>query len=417
MKLNWNCLFADRVERIQGSQIRNFFSLTESPEVISFAGGFPDSDLFPTDIISHALEEIVRGENSSALQYAPTEGVSELRSYLKEKMETEGINCSMEEVVITNGTQQGLDLLFKLLINPGDPVLVEEPTYIGGVSSISSYGGEITGISMDAQGLDPVELEEKVRHFWAQGRRPGLLYTIPNFQNPTGYTTNGERRKLIYEIASRYNFIIVEDNAYGELSYDQEVPPSYKSIDREGRVVYLGSYSKTFLPGIKVGWVVAPPQLQEKIVLSKQTADLCSASLGQHLASYLSANGFIDQHVKWMIEHYRSKRDTMIECMQEHFPKGISFTPPGGGFFLWVQFPESYPSSEELLKMALERKVAFVHGKGFFRDPQRGNHRARFSFSQNSIEEIEAGIRKLGQLFRDVETNRVDASSINNRGL
>ncbi len=402
MVVNWDQFFASRVDRMNGSQIRNFFSLTESPEVISFAGGFPDSRSFPQELLGEEFGRLMEEKGQSSLQYSPTEGNGELKGYLVSKMLKECINCKPEEIVITDGTQQALDLLFKVLVHPQDPVFIEEPTYIGGVGALKSYGGDVIGISMDNKGLIPEELKNNIMQARRKGKTPKLLYTIPNFQNPTGITTAASRREEIYRLASKYDMLIVEDNPYGELCFEGEVPCSYKSMDGEGRVIYLGSYSKNFLPGIRVGWIVAPVPLIEKVVLAKQTADLCSSSLGQSLAYRFSVTGYVDQHLRGLIKYYREKRDAMLSALEKYFPSSISYTRPQGGFFIWVSLPPYYPPAAELLQQALENKVAFVPGDGFFVN-ESGSHAFRLSYSQNTPEEIEEGIKRIGELCSRIE--------------
>ncbi|HOB86625.1 MAG TPA: PLP-dependent aminotransferase family protein [Bacillota bacterium] len=410
MTINWREQFAQRVGRITGSQIRSFFQLTERPEVISFAGGFPGSSFFPSQDLSRVLAEMMEEEGRAALQYGPTEGNYELRAYLAYKMRREGARCEAEDVIITNGSQQGLDLLSRILVNPGEPVLVEEPAYIGGMGALRSCGGVPVGVPMDAEGVDPQRMKNKLIALEREGKKPKLFYTVPNFQNPTGYTTSLERRRAILELASHYNFLIIEDNPYGALSYEGPVPPSYKSLDREGRVIYLGSFSKIFVPGIRIGWMAAPAPLLEKVVLLKQTADLCSNSLGQRLAYRLSQEGYLDEHVRRLVSLYREKRDLMLYCMERFFPEEIGFTRPKGGFFIWVTFPGCYPEAKELLNKALEQRVAFVHGEGFFYNGG-GSHCARFSFSQAGKEDIYRGIQRLGDLFARLTGERVPAKA------
>jgi len=413
MDIKWQDFFARRAGRITGSQIRQFFSLTERPEMISFAGGFPDSNFFPRDEISRITSDLLKEEGRRTLQYTPTEGNVELRAYLAEKMRRDGSKCEVENVIVTNGSQQGLDLLCRILVNPADYVLVEEPAYIGGMGAIKSYGGIPVGIVMDKDGASPARMESVILKLIRQGRKPKLFYTVANFQNPTGYTTSLDRRRKILKLARRYDLIIIEDNPYGELCYEGTVPPSYVSLDRDGRVIYLGSYSKTFAPGIRIGWVAGAALLIEKICLAKQTSDLCSNSLGQRLAHHLSLEGYIDRHVQQLIGLYRQKRDVMFESMEQHFPPDIAFSRPKGGFFIWVKFPRYYPPSRELLNQALERKVAFVHGEGFS-SRGTGTNCARFSYSQPTLEDICAGIQRLGILFGEIleQTNRWSMSKV-----
>ncbi len=410
MNFNWSDLFASRVERVKGSQIRNFFRLTERPEIISFAGGFPDSDYFPREDISRQVTELIEEEGKTALQYTPTEGNYELRTLLARKMRREGVVCEAEDVVVTSGTQQALDLLSRVLINPGDSVLVEEPAYIGGMGAIQSNGGVPAPIPIDEDGICPDKMEAVILQLREEGKTPKLFYTVPNFQNPTGFTAGYERRRKILELASEYNFVIFEDNPYGELCYEDEVPPSYKSLDREGRVIYLGSYSKIFIPGIRVGWIVAAAPLIEKLIHVKQGADLCSGSLGQRLVYRMTIDGYVDEHVSRLISLYMRKRDTMIYGMQQFFPDEISFTRPKGGFFVWVTFPDYYPPAYELLTTAVEKKVAFVHGQGFFSNGG-GSHTARFSFSQPGLEDIHKGLSRLGEIFQKVRPAKVYAGA------
>ncbi|HED23643.1 MAG TPA: PLP-dependent aminotransferase family protein [Firmicutes bacterium] len=406
MKTKWDQLFAERTRNIFGSQIRQYFALTEKPEVISFAGGFPGNEFFPTADIAAALSGLVQEDGQQALQYSSTEGSLELRSLLAEKMCRENAPCSPENIIITGGSQQGIDLLGRILINPDDPVLVEEPSYIGGTSAFRSHGGIPAGIAMDHNGPVPAAMEKTIKLLIAEGKHPKLFYTVANFQNPTGITTSYERRLRIMEIASRYNIIIIEDNPYGELCYEGEIPPSYKSLDLEDRVVYLGSFSKVLVPGIRIGWMAGPGPLVEKAILTKQSTDLCSSSLGQQLACRLIREGFVEIHTRKLIDLYRRKRDAMVKAMDRYFPPDIEFNRPRGGFFVWVKFPPSYPISRELLTLALQHNVAFVHGEGFSNSGDGGTRRARFSFSQPPLEHIEKGIKTLGKLFWEIGTDQ-----------
>ncbi len=402
MTVVWQSFFAERTKHIKGSQIRQYFALTERPEVISFAGGFPGNEFFPGEDIARSLSELAAEDTIQALQYSPTEGILDLRSLLAAKMSASGAACSAENLLITNGSQQGLDLLSRILIDEGEPVLVEEPAYIGGMSAFKSYGGVPVGIPMDLEGPIPALLEKTVRRLRGEGKTPRLFYSVPNFQNPTGLTTSLKRRKEILALAERHNLVIIEDNPYGDLCYEGSVPPSYMSLDQGGRVIYLGSLSKVLIPGIRIGWMAGPEALTEKVAQAKQSADLCSSSLGQQLAYRLCRDGYVGRHTDKLIDQYRRKRDAMVNAMERYLPAGVSFTRPKGGFFIWVQFPDCYPNSKELLDLALKRHVAFVHGEGFSSNGG-GRHSARFSFSQPIEEEIVRGIKSLGQLLAEIE--------------
>ncbi|MGM0689434.1 MAG: PLP-dependent aminotransferase family protein [Bacillota bacterium] len=404
MEIEWQYHFAERAKHINGSQIRQFFALTERPEVISFAGGFPGNDFFPRNDISGTLLDLLREEQGQALQYGPTEGNYELRDLIAKKRRLKNEICDIDNLIIIDGSQQGLDLLSRILVNPGETVLVEDPAYIGGMSAIKSYGGIPVGISMDSDGPIPSEMEQTIKSLTGKGKKPKLFYTVPNFQNPTGVTTSLQRRREILKIASSNNLVIIEDDPYGDLCYEGDVPEDYKSLDHEGRVIYLGSYSKILIPGIRIGWMAGPKMLIEKITMAKQTADLCSSTLGQQLVFRLARDGFIDRHIGYLVELYRQKRDAMFDTMSNYFPSGIDFKKPKGGFFIWVNFPRHYPPARELLEISLIHNVAFVHGEGFSSNGN-GVHSARFSFSQPRINEITAGVKILGQLFNEVETN------------
>lgn len=240
-----------------------------------------------------------------------------------------------------------------------------------------------------------------MKNLTTANRKPKVFYTVPNFQNPTGITTSLQRRLEILDIASRYNLIIIEDDPYGELSYEGKAPAGYTTLDNEERVVYLGSYSKVLIPGIRIGWMAGPTPLIEKAGMAKQTADLCSSSLGQQLAFRLTREGYIDAHIRRLKIQYRKKRDAMIKAMDKFFPADVTFTRPGGGFFSWIDFPSYYPTASELLDICLEQGVAFVHGEGFFTGGG-GNHSARFSFSQPALRDIIHGIEKVGTILREV---------------
>ncbi len=400
MPMSWEMLYADRTNCMKNSGIREFFKLTERPDVISFAGGFPSPDCFPQDLIARALSELVMNEGPSVLQYGPTEGNQRLRLYLAQKMTREGTISSEENILITNGSQQGLDLISKVLLNPHDLVIAEEPGYVGGLGAMNNYQGSIVPISIDEEGLCTHLLEKKLKRFKREGKRVKLVYVVPNFQNPTGVTLSLERRHHLLQLASRFNFIIVEDNPYGELRFQGDFLPSIKSLDTEGRVIYLGSFSKTFIPGIRVGWIAADSFLIDKLIAAKQATDLCSNTLGQRLALFFSENAYIDHHVESLVSYYHPKRDLMLQAMEQHFPAGINWTVPQGGFFIWVTFPTSMSAREVLLQSLERQKVAFVDGAGFFTNGT-GHNTARFSFSEATTAEIEQGIARLGELLTE----------------
>jgi len=392
-------LYAERAKLMKTSEIREFFKLTEQPDMMSFAGGFPSADFFPMGKVADVLHGLIEQEGKLALQYGPTEGNLELRTYLAQKMTREGIAASPDNVLITNGSQQGMDLLSRVFLNPGDPVIVEEPGYVGGLGAIRNYEGERLAIPMDENGLRTDLLAVALRKLSKEGRLPKFAYLVPNFQNPTGISLSLERRREMLALAGEYSFALIEDNPYGEIRFEGEPLPSIKSMDTEGRVIYLGSFSKTFIPGIRVGWLVADEPLIQKLACGKQATDLCSNSLGQRMACRFAASGYIDEHVSSLISLYREKRDLMLSCMEKHFPAGVSWTQPRGGFFIWVTLPEGMNARTILLK-AIERRVAFVDGAGFYVNGN-GKNTARFAFSEASPDKIARGIAILGELLHE----------------
>ncbi len=392
-------LYAERAKLMKTSEIREFFKLTEQPDMMSFAGGFPSADFFPMGKVADVLQGLIEQEGKYALQYGPTEGNLELRTYLAEKMTREGISASPDNILITNGSQQGMDLLSRVFLNPGDVVVVEEPGYVGGLGAIRNYEGDRLSIPMDENGLRTDLLAVTLRKLSREGRLPKFAYLVPNFQNPTGICLSSGRRREMLELAGEYGFAIIEDNPYGEIRYEGEPLQSIKSMDTEGRVIYLGSFSKTFIPGIRVGWLVADEPLIQKLACAKQSTDLCSNSLGQRMACRFAASGYIDGHVSSLVSLYKEKRDLMLACMEKHFPAGVSWTQPQGGFFIWVTLPEGMNARAILLK-AIERRVAFVDGAGFYVNGN-GRNTARFAFSEASPDKIRRGIAILGELLHE----------------
>lgn len=397
--MNWDQLYADRAKLMKTSEIREFFKLTERHDIVSFAGGFPSVDFFPMEKVAAVMNDLIEQEGRYALQYGPTEGNVELRGYLADKMTGEGIRAGAADIIITNGSQQGMDLLAKVFLNPGDIVIVEEPGYVGGLGAIRNYQGEFLPVPLDDEGLRTDLLAAKLRKLRKEGRVPKFAYIVPNFQNPTGICLSLARRREMLSLAREYDFLIIEDNPYGEIRFEGEPLPNIKSQDNEGRVIYLGSFSKTFIPGIRVGWLVADELLIQKLACAKQATDLCSNSLGQRLAYRFASSGYIDFHVSTLSERYKFKRDLMLSCMEKYFPTNVTWTMPQGGFFIWVTLPEGM-NARELLFNSLERKVAYVDGAGFFVSGN-GKNTARFSFSEASPEKISHGMAILGQIMQE----------------
>lgn len=366
--VDWQALFAQRVGGMKASEIRDAFKLAERPDIISFAGGFPAAESFPIQDLTQALHRLLAREPASALQYGPTEGVYELRRLIAERMQREGVDAEPENVLVTNGSQQALDLIFKLFINPGDVVLYELPAYIGGISAAVNYEAEPLGIPLDEDGLDVDLLEACLADRVAKGQpSPKVLYTIPNFHNPAGVTLNRERRERLVELGKEYGFLILEDNPYGDLRFEGEHIPHVKSFDTEGRVFYLGTFSKTFVPGLRLGWIVAEGTIIQKLAIAKQGTDLCANSLGQKLVCEFARQGRLDTHICSLREFYRRKRDHALAALDAHLPPGVHWTYPQGGFFIWITLPPHLDARSLLARAVATERVAYVPGGGFFR--------------------------------------------------
>jgi 2-aminoadipate transaminase len=392
MSVSWSKMFADRTSRMKASDIRELLKLTARPEVISLAGGLPAPELFPIDEYRRAFEWVLETNGSAALQYGPSEGFRPLRELLAERMTRLGIPASADEVLITNGSQQGLDLVGKIFLNPGDAVCMENPSYMGAIQAFDSYQAEYVIVPMDDDGMHSEELDAILR------RHPvKFIYALPNFQNPSGRTMSTARREILVETARRHGVPIVEDDPYGELRFEGEQRPSLRSMWPEG-VVYLGTFSKILAPGFRLGWLVAPPELYDEIVFGKQPSDL-HTSTGTQMATYevcRSEGGqFLDQHIEKIRDVYRERRDVMIRALEEHFPEGCRWTRAQGGLFVWAEVPPSI-DTRELLAEALEENVAFVPGQSFH--PDRGGHNTmRLNFSNVTPDRIEEGIARLGR--------------------
>ncbi len=400
----WSARFAQRTHGLTSSTIRELLKLTERPDVISFAGGLPAPEVFPLAEVEAATHRVLAEHGAAALQYGATEGYPPLRELLVRHMSRYGIEVGPENVLVTAGSQQALDLIGKLLVNPGDRVLVEEPTFVGALQAFGVYQADFVTVPVDHDGLRIDRLEEALRS------GPKFLYVLPNFQNPAGVTLSLERRARLVELAAHYGTPIVEDDPYGQLRYEGDHLPSLVRLDAElhgcarrerafrGAVLYLGTLSKTLAPGLRLGWVVAPEDVIRKLVQLKQGADLHTSTFTQMVAHEVARGGFLDQHVRRIRDVYRERRDAMLRAMDAHFPPGVAWTRPAGGLFLWVTLPEGV-DAKALLDHALEQKVAFVPGAAFF--AAGGGERAlRLNFSYCPPERIEEGIARLGAVLR-----------------
>jgi len=399
--LDWEPYLSRRVGRMKSSVIRELLKLTEQPDVISFAGGLPAPDFFPLREIEEACCYIIREDGAKALQYSTTEGYPPLREFLAVSMHKYGVPAVPANVLITSGSQQALDLIGKVLIDPGDFVITCRPTYLGAIQAWNAYGARYQTVNLDDDGMVVDEIEEAYRQAMAEsGRPPKFIYVLPNFHNPAGVTLSESRRERLAEIASRLNLPIVEDDPYGQLRYEGEDLPPICSLVPE-RTMYLGTFSKTLTPGLRLGWIVCPEVLMQRFVMAKQGADLHTATFPQYVANDICQRGFLKPHVQRLRRAYKERRDTMLEALAEFWPAGCSWTHPQGGLFLWARVPESIDTTD-FLRRALEEKVAYVPGSSFYPNEDGGFNAMRLNFSYCPTETIVEGIRRLGNALKKV---------------
>lgn len=387
---------SERMNHLKASEIRELLKLTEEPDIISFAGGLPAPELFPIEEMKVISHKVLNDEGKAALQYGPTEGYTPLRKIIAEqRMKAVGVNASYENILITNGSQQGLDFTGRVFLDKDDIVICESPSYLGAINAFKAYMPKFVEIPMDDNGIIIEELEKALeKHPNAK-----FIYTIPDFQNPTGKTLSFERRVKMLELAEKYNIPIIEDNPYGELRFEGDMIPSIKSLDKKGLVIYLGTFSKTFCPGLRLGWICADKDILNKYIIVKQGADLQSSSISQREAAAFMQVYNLDEHINKIKEVYRRRRDLMIDMIKKEFPENIKYTYPNGGLFTWVTLPEGIDAAE-LLKIALRDKVAFVPGGSFFPNGGHPNH-FRLNFSNMPEDKIIEGIKRLGKVLKE----------------
>jgi 2-aminoadipate transaminase len=389
-------LFAERTSVMRSSAMRDLMAITTRPEVISLAGGLPDTSTFPAATFAAQMTRIAQESAAEALQYGPTEGFAETVDCIVEVMGAEGMLPDPDDVIVTTGGQQAIDLICKTLVDPGDVVICEAPTYPGAVPVFCSYQAEVVQIDCDGDGMRVEDLEEVLASLDGEGRRPKFVYSVPSFQNPAGVTLSLERRRRLVELARQREMLVVEDNPYGLLRFSGEPLPPLYQLDGGDFVIYVGTLSKILSPGIRLGWAVAPPPVMEKIVLGKQAADLCTSTLTQHFVREYFAEGRWREYVDSLVEIYRGRRDTMVEALHNHFPSAASWTEPEGGLFIWATLPE-YIDTGDLLARALREDVAFVPGQAAYADESRGRNSMRLNFSGVGDEEIREGVRRIGK--------------------
>ncbi len=393
-------LYSDRAGKMRKSVIRELLKVAQDPEIISFAGGLPNPNSFPIDDLNTVILSVMNNYGKSALQYGTTQGLMDLRKAIAERAYKDGINdISADNVIITNGSQQALDIVGKLFLNPGDMALVGLPTYLGGINAFKSYECNLTGIPLDKHGMMVDVLEDTIKDLIREDIIPKFVYVVPTFQNPAGVVMPEKRRKQLIDIASEYNMVIVEDDPYGKLSYDIDHVKPIKAFDHDGRVIYLSTFSKILAPGFRLAWTIASEELTRKMIICKQALDLCTNTFTQYIANEFMRQGSLDLHILKINEMYKPKRDKMISAIEHNFPGDYTCNKPQGGMFAWVTLPEGI-DTETMFLDAIKHKVAYVHGKAFHVDGG-GERSLRLNFSYSSNDQIEEGICRLAKVIEE----------------
>jgi 2-aminoadipate transaminase len=403
MQTPWEYRYAHRASKMGSSIIRELLKLTDQPDIISFAGGLPAPEVFPVKKFQEACNYVLENLGAKALQYGATEGYAPLREMIARHTGRYSVQVTADNIMITSGSQQALDFIGRLFINRGDYIVVESPTYLGALQAWNAYGAQYISVPSDENGMVVDELEDALRI------GPKFIYVLPNFQNPSGTTMSLERRKKLVEIADRYGVPIIEDDPYGQLRYDGDHLPSVVSLDSEyrnenngqysGNVIYMSTFSKLLAPGLRLAWVIAPPEVIRRLVMTKQAADLHTSTFNQIVAHEVAKGGFLDEHVKVIRATYKERRDVMLETMDEIWPSEVRWTRPEGGMFLWGILPEKMDAAE-LFKSAIEKKVAFVPGAAFH-PTGGGQNTMRINFSYTDPDATREGITRLGLLLRE----------------
>jgi len=387
----WYDLYADRTAGLSASEVRALFAVASRPEVVSLAGGMPFVSALPTELVGGAFEKVMREEGPQALQYGSGQGIPQLREHILEIMALEGIRASIDDVVVTTGSQHALELVTKLFINPGDVVLAEGPSYVTAMVVFKSFQAEVEHVMMDDHGLIPDALRQRIAEVKAEGRTIKFLYTIPSFSNPAGVTLSWERRLEILEICRANDILVLEDDPYGLLYFDSPPPQAMRSVEEEG-VIYLGTFSKTLAPGFRVGWALAPHAIREKLILANEAAVLSPSSFSQYMITeYLNTADWRGQ-IDTFRGIYRERRDAMLSALDEHLPQ-LSWTVPNGGFYIWATLPD-HLDSKAMLPRAVRELVAYTPGTAFYADGS-GRNNMRLSFCYPTPEFIREGIRRL----------------------
>jgi len=398
--INYDNFFSHSAKSMKRSEIRELLKLTARPGIISFAGGLPAPDLFPIEDIKEITRIVLEREGKTALQYGPTEGDNRLREELAKLMQKDGVPITSNNLLIVTSSQQGLDLVGKVFVDPGDVVMTSRPTYVGAIQAFHSYGAKMLGVEQDEEGTQTAQLEAEIEKLAAKGSKPKFIYEIPDFQNPSGITMSLKRRKELIRIAEKHDLVIVEDSPYRQLRFEGKTEPALISMNSD-RVLSLFTFSKILLPGFRLGWMAGPNELIQKAVTAKQSVDLCSPPFNQSIIYEYLHRGLLEKQIAVIIKAYREKRDFMLAKLSQYMPKlpGLKWTHPQGGLFLWVTLPESIDAGE-MFHSAIEKQVAYVVGTAFY--PDGGGHNSfRMNFSYSSMAEIEEGVKRLAEVIRN----------------
>lgn len=405
MITNLETILSDSAKGMKRSVIRELLKLTQKPEIISFAGGLPAPNSFPIEELKQITNEVLEEDGKAALQYGATEGDTRLREILTERYKNQGLNITTDNLVILTSSQQGLDLVAKIFINRGDKIICGLPSYLGGLGAFTSYGAIPVGIRFDEYGMRSDLLDATLSKMQLEGKMPKFIYIIPDFQNPAGITMPEFRRLEIIEIAKKYDVLIVEDSPYRELRFEGEPQRMLYELDNSGHVIALGTFSKIFVPGFRIGWVIAHESIVDKFVIAKQSTDLCTAPFVQKIAAKYLEKGLFDKNLKNIIKMYHRKRDVMLEAFEEFMPEGVTWTKPEGGLFLFLSLPEDM-DAQELFNIALEKNVAFVLGSAFHCDGS-GKNTMRINFSYVDEEKNRIGVQRLAESIKTMINNKV----------
>jgi 2-aminoadipate transaminase len=401
--------YSETAKVIRSSEIRDLLKIVSKPEIISFAGGMPDPNMFPKEELAEITRDVSLNRTKLAYQYGPTEGIPELRRQVAEEEGKRGIEATPEQVLILSGSQQALDLVGKIFLNPGDLIMVEEPTYLGALNAFRQYRCKFVSLALDSEGIDVELAEEKLEQLAKTGKLPKFIYTVPTFQNPAGCVMSVSRRKELIDLVKKYGIFLIEDDPYSRLSFYGQAPPPIKALDPCNNIIYMSTFSKVLAPGIRLAYTIGRNEIIKKMIIAKQAVDLCTSPLSQFIAYEYCARGYEEKNLPKIIKTYKKKAEHMVKAFERFLPEGCTWNVPKGGMFTWVQTPKEV-DTKEMFNTAIEKGVAYVIGTAFYSDGN-GRNSMRVNFSYPTMEEIEEGVRRLSQVILEQQelgiTNRI----------